>query len=54
VSFVTAKIILAVLVGRARKLFSDTLYKYAMWLLGGALCLLALFFFRDGIRLITG
>jgi len=54
VSFVAAKVILAVLVGRSRKLFSDTLYKYAMWLLGGALCLLALFFFRDGIRLITG
>lgn len=53
-SFVAAKVILAVLVGRSRRFFSDALYKYAMWLLGGALCLLALFFFRDGIRLIAG
>jgi threonine/homoserine/homoserine lactone efflux protein len=53
-SFVAAKIALAVLVGRSRKLISDTIYRYAMWLMGGVLCLLALFFFRDGIRLIFG
>jgi threonine/homoserine/homoserine lactone efflux protein len=53
-SFVAAKVVLAVLVGRSRKRFSDRLYKYAMWLMGGALCLLALFFFRDGVRLIFG
>jgi len=53
-SFVAAKVVLAVLVGRSRGLVNDTLYRYAMWLLGGALCLLALFFFRDGLRLITG
>jgi threonine/homoserine/homoserine lactone efflux protein len=53
-SFVAAKVVLAILVGRSRKRFSDRLYKYAMWLMGGALCLLALFFFRDGIRLIIG
>lgn len=53
-AFVAAKVALAILVGRSRKLVSDTFYRWAMWLTGGALCLLALFFFRDGIGLITG
>jgi hypothetical protein len=53
-SFVAAKVVLAILVGRSRKLFNDTIYRYTMWLMGAALCLLALFFFRDGLRLIAG
>jgi threonine/homoserine/homoserine lactone efflux protein len=53
-SFVAAKIVLAVLVGRSRKLLNDTTYRYIMWIMGAALCLLSLFFFRDGLRLIAG
>ena len=53
-SFVSAKIILAVLAGRYRLLISDVLYKYIMWLLGIVLCLLALVFFQDGLKLMHG
>lgn len=53
-AFVAIKFFLAILAGRSRKLIGDTAYKYTMWFLGAALCFLALFFFRDGLRLITG
>lgn len=51
-SFTAAKVVLAVLVGRSRKRISDTLYRYVMWFLGGALCLLAVVFLKDGLDLI--
>ena len=47
-----SKILLAVLVGRSKSFLNGTLYIYTMRLLGLALCILALFLFRDGLRLL--
>ncbi|MDY7035615.1 MAG: LysE family transporter [Thermodesulfobacteriota bacterium] len=47
-----SKILLAVLVGRSKSFLNGTLYIYTMRLLGLALCILALFLFRDGLKLL--
>lgn len=47
-----SKILLAVLVGRSKSFLSGTLYLYTMRLLGLALCVLAGFLFRDGLKLL--
>ena len=47
-----SKILLAALVSRSKSFLNGTLYIYTMRLLGLALCILALFLFRDGLRLL--
>jgi len=47
-----SKVLLAVGVGRSKSFLSGTLYLYIMRLLGLALCVLALFLFRDGLKLL--
>lgn len=47
-----SKVLVAVLVGRSKMFLSGRVYKYTMRLLGAALCILALFLFRDGLRLL--
>jgi threonine/homoserine/homoserine lactone efflux protein len=53
-SFAGAKIVLATLTGRFRLLISNTSYRYVMRFLGLVLCVLAVIFFRDGLRLLHG
>lgn len=53
-AFVAIKFVLAILAGRSRRLIGDTAYRYTMWFLGAMLCLLALVFFRNGLKLIIG
>lgn len=52
-AFVAIKFILAVLAGRSRRRIGDTAYRYTMWFIGAALCLLALLFFREGLNLLV-
>jgi threonine/homoserine/homoserine lactone efflux protein len=49
---VGSKMLLAVLVGRSKFFLSGTVYRSIMRVLGLALCVLALFLFRDGLRLL--
>lgn len=48
-----SKIVLALLVGRSKKVLTGRAYVYTMKGLGLLLCLLALFLFRDGFRLLS-
>ena len=52
VFLVGSKISLAILVGRSRSFLNGTVYRFTMRFLGLALCALALFLFRDGLRLL--
>lgn len=52
VMLVGAKVLLAVWMGRSKSFLSGRLYLWIMRLLGLALCILALFLFRDGLRLL--
>lgn len=49
---ITSKIMLAVLVGKSKKILTGRVYVYTMKFLGLALCVLALFLFKDGFRLL--
>lgn len=49
---VGSKVLMAVLVGRARTLLNGPLYRYSLRLLGLVLCGLALVFFQDGLVLL--
>jgi len=51
VFLVGSKIILAVLAGKSKSFLSGNLYIYTMRFLGVVLCLLAIFLFRDGLKL---
>ena len=51
-ALIGAKITLALVVGRSRAFLSGPVYRNVMRLLGLALCVLALFLFRDGLRLL--
>jgi threonine/homoserine/homoserine lactone efflux protein len=48
-----SKILLAILVGKSKNFLKGKLYLYTMRLLGIALCILALFLFRDGLKLLA-
>jgi len=52
VALIGAKITLALVVGRSRAFLSGPVYRNVMRLLGLVLCVLALFLFRDGLRLL--
>lgn len=52
VMLIGAKILLVVLVGKSKSFLGSTSYTYIMRLLGLALCVLALFLFRDGLKLL--
>ena len=47
-----SKIFLAILVGKSKTFLSGTRYIYTMRFLGLTLCLLAMFLFHDGLRLL--
>ncbi len=49
-----SKIVLAVLVGKSKSILRGRVYIYTMKFLGVLLCLLALFLFKDGIKLLGG
>jgi threonine/homoserine/homoserine lactone efflux protein len=49
---VGSKIMLAIVVGRSKTFLSGRCYRYAMRVLGGALCVLALLLFYDGLKLL--
>ncbi len=53
VCLVGSKIVLAVLVGRSKSLFSSNGYLYTMRFLGVVLCGLAVVLFRDGLKLLV-
>jgi len=52
VFLVGSKIVLALLIGRSKFLFSSNAYLFTMRLLGLALCLLAIVLFHDGLALL--
>ena len=52
VFLVGSKMVLAVVVGRSKSFLSGKVYRYIMRCLGLALCVLALFLFRDGLELL--
>ncbi len=52
VLLIGSKIIIAIAVGKSKSFLTDRTYIYTMRLLGTMLVLLALFLFRDGLRLL--
>ena len=52
VLLVGSKIVIALLVGKSRSFLIGKGYIYTMWLLGVALCALAIILFRDGFKLL--
>ena len=52
VLLIGSKIIIAIAVGKSKSFLTDKTYIYTMRLLGTMLVLLALFLFRDGLRLL--
>jgi threonine/homoserine/homoserine lactone efflux protein len=53
ISLVGAKVLVAVLVGRTKKVLTGKIYRWIMRLLGLALFVFALFLIRDGLVLLT-
>jgi hypothetical protein len=53
ISLVGAKVLVAVLVGRTKKVLTGRIYRSLMRFLGLALFLFALFLVRDGLVLLT-
>jgi len=47
-----SKVILAILVGKSKKILTGRVYIYCMKFLGLALCVLAVFLFKDGLHLL--
>ncbi len=53
VCLIGAKVLVAYLVGRTKRIFTGTVYRAIMRLLGAALFIFALFLLRDGLVLLT-
>lgn len=54
IMLIGSKLLVAVLAGKTKSFLNGGIYLYTMRFLGMALCVLAFFLFRDGIRMLRG